>query len=629
MVSTWNRQKNCNRRAGTASSTRLALRLLWRGSVADTTLLVQQTERSCGAYMVEQRYRKIVPRIIPRIIIFLRQTFTVLLACFFFGCAGQVAPSGGPPDTVPPEVIRTVPGQGSLNVRDGVVLLEFSEYVDKRSVESALFVSPDAGELTFDWGSTDVEVRFGAELRESTTYVVSLGTDVVDLRNKNRLAKAFSLAFSTGDRIDSGSIQGMVVDPKPSGVMIFGYRHAGRDIDTLNPSRTKPDVVTQTGKDGSFVLPYLAYGRYRIIAMRDEFKNLLYDAETDQFGVPSHEVDVGRERKDARGLAIRLTVEDTSRPFLSQFRAVDRIHALIRFSEPIDPASLERGNIRILDTAQRILPVRGITMVTGRSDEFMLETGTQDGGLAYTIDVGAVHDLQRHPLAADTVKPTTQGSSEPDTTKPMIAFRTMRDTLLTPFPWDTLVVRFSEPVVRPMAEHAITLTDTGKTLVPVSRSWLDDGAVSILPVQSLTFGTPYRIVVDLDSVRDGGNVRAGDSVVVRKFVTIDSGILGSIRGRCADGDSSGVGPVYIVAQPVSTKQVRPYTIVLGGPGEFAFDQLPEGKYTVYAYRDADRSGGYSFGSLYPYAGSERWSMFPETLKVRARWPVEGVNLFLR
>ena len=59
----------------------------------------------------------------------------LVLAFFLFSCAGQVPPLGGPPDTVPPAVLRTVPDSNAVRVETDRVELEFSEYVDRLSVE--------------------------------------------------------------------------------------------------------------------------------------------------------------------------------------------------------------------------------------------------------------------------------------------------------------------------------------------------------------------------------------------------------------------------------------------------------------------------------------------------------------
>ena len=154
-----------------------------------------------------------------------------LFGTLFITCAGEVFPTGGPPDLVPPAVVRTSPDSAAVHVRTQIIDLEFSKYVDRRSVEESIFISPYPGELEFDWSGREVTIHLQDTLRANRTYVVNVGTDVTDLHS-NRMASGFTLAFSTGDSIDRGFISGRVYDDKPEGVMIFAYALSGMRTDT-------------------------------------------------------------------------------------------------------------------------------------------------------------------------------------------------------------------------------------------------------------------------------------------------------------------------------------------------------------------------------------------------------------
>lgn len=579
--------------------------------------------------MVKQPHPKIVPAPSPSDSHLQYFSLALLLALVVFGCAGQVSPSGGPPDTVPPRIVSTSPGQGSLHVRNSPVVLEFSEYVDKRSVENSIFISPDIGDLTFDWGTTDVAITYSGELRDSTTYVLTVGTDVTDIRNKNRMASSFSLAFSTGDRIDTAGISGRIFDPNPSGIMIFAYGHEGRMIDTLHPSRMKPDHITQTGKDGSFELPFLAYGRYRLIAVRDEYKNLLYDAEVDQFGLPSSEFMLTPEHRLVQGVQIRMTVEDTTRPFLSSIRSLDSRHALLRFSEEIDTSSFGPDDITIVDTStSRTLGIADYSYVIGRPGEVLLLTEPQESLAAYRASLRNVRDLAGNSIGATPEQNVMIGLGA-DTSAPGFIVKTTTDTLISPFPGDTILFRFSEPVQRNLFEQGVSLFDSGGVAFPLRFRWWNGGAVSLVPETGLDFQTEYRLRIALDSIRDAAGLSAGDTVTFITFWTIDHSTLGVLKGRIGDADSLATGELYVFARPISTRNGAKRVVTLPHPDEFSFTGLPEGKYVVEGFRDADGDGRYSYGKLEPYTLSERFAVHPETLKIRARWPVEGANLFLR
>src|ERR1043166_6966101 len=181
-------------------------------------------------------------------------SFQAIILAIIAGRAGQAHPPGGPAPPPPPAIIESYPLPNALNVRDRKVVLSFSKYVDRSSLERSIFFSPPAGTPSYDWGGTSVEISFPEALRQDRTYILTVGTDVVDLRNHNRMASAFALPFSTGERIDSASIAGVVFSEKPEGLIVFAYKLDGMMVDTLNPAHTTPDYLAQTGKEGRFTL---------------------------------------------------------------------------------------------------------------------------------------------------------------------------------------------------------------------------------------------------------------------------------------------------------------------------------------------------------------------------------------
>ena len=57
-------------------------------------------------------------------------------------CAAVMAPPGGPKDITPPELIETSPPDGSINYAGNQIVLEFSEYIDERSIQRAIHILP-------------------------------------------------------------------------------------------------------------------------------------------------------------------------------------------------------------------------------------------------------------------------------------------------------------------------------------------------------------------------------------------------------------------------------------------------------------------------------------------------------
>jgi hypothetical protein len=547
---------------------------------------------------------------------------------FLLRCAGQVPPPGGDIDRDPPRIIRTEPDTNTVRVETDRIVLEFSEYVDRRSVEQSIFISPYPGTVEYDWSGTEVTVLFSSPLRAHRTYVVSVGTDVIDRRERNRMAAGFSLAFSTGDSIDQGFISGRVFDEKPDGVLIFAYPLDSLDADTLNPGTLKPEYVTQTGHGGTFTLSNLRLGRYRVIAVRDEYHDYLYGKQIDRYGVPLGDVALAPDRPHVDGLRMRLAVEDTSRPFVSSARITPYGILQVRFSEPIDSLSLVQAEFDVRDTISgRSIPLDAwYLQPMDSSTVALLPAAPLDSGTVVRISARRLTDRAGNILDSLNAAGVATVGARADTSAPGWRLPGIADSARGISLSRPLQVVFTEPVQK-AAAAAFTLADTGGRPVMLNPAWLNPVELLLTPDRALLSGSRYDLRVVLDSIRDlHGNARR-DSTAQIRFVTMDMKRTGTIEGWVRD--STGKGEVTVVAQSVQSVETAERRIHLAGPGAFAIQDLPEGFYALWAFRDEDRSGGYSPGLPYPFRPSEPFAVSADTVKVRARWGVEGVVLKLR
>jgi hypothetical protein len=553
----------------------------------------------------------------------------VAAALVWLSCAGQMPPSGGPPDTTPPTIIASQPTPRATNFSGQSVHLQFSERIDRRSLQESIFISPSVGQLEFDWDGDAVQVRFADTLRPNTTYILTVGTDVRDTRGNNRMANAFSLPFATGAHVDTAEIAGKVFDEKPTGVMIFAYQLQLHAADTLDPRSSRPDYLTQTGKDGAFVLPYLAFGTYRLIAVRDEMKSLRYAVQVDQYGMASADVTLRPDVPTVTGIQFRLTKEDTTAPFLSSARALDRKTVLVRLSEPMDTTRTDRERVGIVDTvAQSPLGISDATFVGLSNTEIRIATAEQHAGVAYRITLSGFRDASGNELSGTSNSADFVGSALPDTTPPRMIVSTLADTTKPFHPRDTLLFVFSEPIRMEIAERGVSITDSLGEIAMGQWTWWNPALAMFLPSSPFLLGAKYTLTVHMDSIIDLVGNSYHDSTLVGSFHTIDPNVLSSIHGDVQDAVDEG-GRIFVTATEVSGKKVKPRTVVVDSSGAFALDQLQEGEYALTAFRDRDGNGRYSFGRPFPFEPSERFVNYPDTLKLRARWPMEGVVIRLQ
>lgn len=542
------------------------------------------------------------------------------------GCAGIQSPSGGPPDKDPPVVIKTNPAPGTLRFSGDRFSFSFNKYINRRSLEESFFVSPPIGDHEFQWDGKEVEVDFEEPLRANTTYVITLGTDLADTKG-NKLYRSFSLPFSTGERIDSASIKGRIDDPKPEGIMIFAYNLSPATAETLNPSRQKPSFVTQTGKDGTFDLTNLGEGSYRLFAIRDEYKNLLYDIGVDQYGVPQGDLLLSDSLASRNGVQFRMTIEDTMPPFLSSAKSLDDSHILIRLSENIACEGLTAGTVAVEDTgSKQRLRVLDLSF-TGEGDkDAQVVTEKQDLGRNFRITLTGWHDMAGNLMLAPGNTGEFSSSMEIDTTLPKADFREIKKRSSDFQVTDSLRISFSEAVRRNSFENGFSLRDSSGVLISGKFLWRHSTRAAFVPGQDLLKGMKYRVECPLDSVVDLSGNSQKDSSAKFSFQTAEERLLSEISGEVRDESGAATGKIILRATNVSRKDIRPESLILEKPGSFRFRNIFDGRYILEGFIDADSDGRYGLGSVAPFQPSERFLIYPDTLKVRARWPLEGVIL---
>jgi len=562
----------------------------------------------------------------------------LLLACgaLMISCANQLPPEGGPVDKSPPAIISTYPDPYTLHFKGKRLNLEFDKYVDHRSVEESIFISPHLGELDFDWSGKEVEITFNDDLRKNTTYVVSVGTDVKDLRSPpNRMAQAYTFAFSTGADIDRGGIRGKIYPIKSSnpseGIMIFAYQLGSMNPDTLNPRTSKPDYITQTGTNGKFYLQHLAFGKYRIFAVKDEYRNLLYDPQIDEFGITSHDILLGVEDTLQDNVLMQMAKEDTTAPRLVKIDPRDVHHLSVELSESIDTTLSPPLALSIIDTLSKDqLKIFSVYPSQSSLPYFTVVTDKQDSTKGYRLTIDRASDLASNQIDQKANTLIFTGSDIADTSVTKVQSTSIPDSssgvVLNP----TIQIQFSDAVQRQSFANAIALTDTSGSGVPSSVDWLSDIICRVRPQGSLSSKTVYRVSIRMENGLDWSGKKFQDSLRVIRFETLDAEALSSIEGIVVDTrEIEKEAAIIVTAEGVDAKNKKSYTTSADRNGSFLIGQIEEGRYVVHAFKDRNLNGKYDAGSPFPFVGSERFGYAPDTLKVRARWPLEGVKIELR
>lgn len=551
-------------------------------------------------------------------------TIALILAT---GCATPVPPSGGPTDETPPELVEATPEQGAVNVDARTVRFTFSEHVDEASFTRAFSISPSfEGPVDFSWSGRSVVVRFPEPLRENTTYVLTIDTNLLDI-HRVALSSPIVYAFSTGPTISAGALAGRVVassDGTPvAGVDVLAYaRPDSTAPDTLD---NRPAYRTQTDSEGIFSFEYLTEQFYYVPALQDENRNLKADTQ-EPFATPPSPAFFADTTAAPPDLPWILSRIDTTAPTPLRAQSSARSHHVIRFSEPVRFLDRDPDTWHLADSSTGTeFDFRMLYLLEADPRDVHVVTTDLESG-RYRIVPAALADTSGNVLASESIYFTPAQNDDTLQTR-FLDFLPSglpgggEDTLRLPHEVEP-GLRFNRPISEDLLSSAVAVTDsTGadRTFIAVTENGTD---YEILTEPRLMPGE--RVIVAVDASRLAGD----DTTFTRSYQRISAEETGEIAGVVrtiaitaeTTVTRTVAAPVIVDVFPVDVPGIVPtYTTAADSVGSFVFSGLPAGSYRLRAFADVDSSGTWDPGLLMPYRPGEGLTWHNEPVRVRSRW----------
>lgn len=210
-----------------------------------------------------------------------------ILSLLYCACAVETAPLGGPKDETPPELdtLKSTPNY-QLNFQKQTITLVFDEWIELNDVFNQVMISPPlSGTPDITYRGKKIKFQFPKDeiLREEVTYTINFGESIRDYTQGNILSN-FRFVFSTGDKLDSLSIRGVVMNAetkKPAeDVFVLLY-------DQLSDSivyKERPYYFAKTNKNGQFSFENIREDSFKLFVLGDKNLNYIYDQEAEGTG---------------------------------------------------------------------------------------------------------------------------------------------------------------------------------------------------------------------------------------------------------------------------------------------------------------------------------------------------------
>ena len=172
-----------------------------------------------------------------------------------------------------------------------------------------IFPEPDG---TYDYKAkpNGVVVKFDKGFKANTTYTMNFRNGIKDLNERNN-AKNLKLIFSTGEKIDSLSIEGKVTDLFNNRIVNEATVALYEITDSLDIRKTKPTYFYKTDTSGIYKFENTKKGNYKMYAYLDRNNNLRYDPKNE---LVAFYKDTLKLTKNIAGLNFSIYMIDTLKP---------------------------------------------------------------------------------------------------------------------------------------------------------------------------------------------------------------------------------------------------------------------------------------------------------------------------
>jgi hypothetical protein len=239
----------------------------------------------------------------------------ILLILIFCSRCAQVAPlTGGARDTKPPVLVEAIPAQNTSSVSPEQIVLRFNEYVQLKDLSNQLVIAPrlEPEPVVTAEGKKIIVTFEKNALKPNTTYRLQFGDAIADMNESNPV-KDFSYTFSTGQAIDTLSINGILSDASTGAPV-------GQGIAALYPAESpdsilfheQPLYLSRINTIGSFSFHNLPPHPFRLYAFTDNNRNGIYDGASEKVAFSEKTLQAGNDTV----VRLRLFQEEVVRGFV-------------------------------------------------------------------------------------------------------------------------------------------------------------------------------------------------------------------------------------------------------------------------------------------------------------------------
>ena len=566
--------------------------------------------------------------------------FTIILLSFYIlSCANQGTPTGGVMDTIPPLLVNSYPENKSINYKAKTFSFEFNERINADKVKSQLIITPHTeNKFNVKYKKYSMEMEFEEAFEDSTTYTLNFADGLVDITEKNP-AENFRLAFSTGPYIDSIYVTGKITDLYDNSDADQYLVALYQITDTLDIFEDKPRYFANTNEQGQFIIENIKNDHYKMIAFKDENKNLTLNPDTENHGFFSEPIDLTISQDSLR-LKTQLIdasefqfirSKNTGRYFDIQFNKpvvsyeLNKLDSTSTLPIPINNKTKQNTFVRFyphldfkLDKDSLGIVIQALDTMTNPTKDtvFIKFKASTRKASSFLASINPGSNSKIDPKIEHTItfsKPIEKYSYDSiqfayDT----LHYQAIPDSLFT---WNNTktVLSFSSVLDH---KYLSTEVDTllsiyGDTTRTDSVSMSIAKYLSAIKTDQVSLVIPPNTFISIE----------GDSsaTLTSQYKFKSSEDMGSVSGKILTEQKSFI--IQLISDDYKSIVAESKDL-----NTFNFPSVKPGKYTFRVMIDTDNNGIWSYGNILQNREPETIFFYPEVFDVRANWQLENIEI---
>lgn len=555
----------------------------------------------------------------------------IFLEIIISQCANPLRPTGGPKDTIPPNLLLMQPLDQTTEFEGREIRLFFDEYINADKLRQKLIITPNTNiKYKHIVKKRDLIIKLDNDLADSTTYTFNFFDGVTDITEKNP-AENLILAISTGSYIDSlqlfGTVKDLFTNKRMEKILVGIYKVS----DSLDLLADSPYYFYSTNKEGYFSINNIKSDRYILVAFKDDNNNLKLDAATESYGFSSDTIDALLQ---VDSIHVRIITADASALRLISSRPSGKYFD-VRYSKPINNYQVDQSTYHH-------------TLYHGFNEDKTAIRFYQPLSMTFS------DSIQVAITANDTIESTTIDTLFVKFRESTRKYTTLKYSILSPNSIDS--------------DHKIIVTIAGnKPLIANEDDFF-----------TFTFDSLFSFPLKIDTIIstiNGSSLSYHTALTHRKYTNILDSLIDSRKGDTLNADSTQIGilnqlqllpkdkiliriregSVYsadydtikeevlihqfrkrddlgIIRVNVSTLYESYEIALINKSGGIAkkirncstcvFTNIVPGTYTVKAYIDNNMDGTWKIGNINNMVEPEQIIHFREDSELRANWNIE-------